>query len=93
MAFNFPVQSMASDVNLLCMLKLYDMRHETGAMPLWPIHDSIIFDIQDTSVIPDLKRIMETYSEELVNHQMKFIVDVKVGENWGDAMIWKEEGE
>jgi len=91
--FNFPVQSMASDINLLCMIKLYNMRYETGAMPLWPIHDSIIFDIQDTSVIPDLKKIMEKYSEELVDHRMKFIVEAKVGENWGDAMVWKEEGD
>ena len=28
MGYNFPVQSMASDINLLCMLKLYKMKEE-----------------------------------------------------------------
>lgn len=89
--YNFPIQSMASDINLLCMLYLYGMREELGATPLWPIHDSIMFDIEDEAVIPRIKKLIETHAEELVGGEMKFPVDVKVGDNWGDAIPWEED--
>ncbi len=82
---------MASDINLLCMLKLYAMREEIGAVPLWPIHDAIIFDMESEACVPKIKKIMEDYSGELVNGRMKFRVDVKVGNNWGDAMPFEKE--
>lgn len=91
--YNFPIQSPASDLNLLCMLHMYQMREELKAVPLWPIHDNIIFDIESETSIPVIKKEIESYAESVVKGVMKFPVDVKVGDNWGDAQIWKEPGE
>ncbi len=91
--YNFPIQSMASDINLLCMIEIYRRRKEFGVTPLWPIHDAILMDIEDPSVVPDVKKVIEDYAFNLVEGKMKFPVDVKLGDNWGDATIWKEEGD
>lgn len=89
--YNFPVQSMASDINLLCMIEMNKRREEFRAVPLWPIHDAIIFDIEDESCVAPIKSFMESYMEDLVGGQMKFIVEEKVGDNWGDAMPLEDE--
>ncbi len=91
--YNFKVQSPASDIPLMVMLRLYEIREETRAVPLWPIHDSIIFDMESEDCVPVIKDHMERIAQELVDGKMRFPVDVKVGDNWGDAQIWKEEGE
>jgi DNA polymerase-1 len=87
---NFLTQSMASDVNLYCMLHLYGMRKELGASPLFPVHDSVLFDIVDPAVIPVLKNEMERYSTELTGNKVEFVEEVKFGKNWGEVKAWKE---
>lgn len=82
---NFRIQSMGSDVNLLCMLHLYDLRNETGAWPLFPVHDSIVMDIPDESSIPILKKEIEEYAKQVVNDEMEFTIDVEAGKSWGDT--------
>ena len=91
--YNFPIQSTASDIPLLVMLKLYGMRDEIRAVPLWPIHDAIIFDMESESCVPVIKGYMEQFAQELVDGEMRFPCEAKVGDNWGDAQIWKEEGD
>ena len=93
MGYNFPIQSTASDIPLLVMLQLYEMQEELRAVPLWPIHDAIIFDMEDEDCVPVIKNHMERIAQELVDGRMRFPVEAKVGDNWGDAQIWKEEGE
>ena len=89
--FNFPIQSMASDVNLLCMLHLYQMREELDITPLWPIHDAIIIDLGPKASVSKVKGIIEAHASELVGGKMIFPVKVKVGDNWGDAIPPEEE--
>jgi uracil-DNA glycosylase family 4 len=86
---NFLIQSMASDVNLACMLYLYGKRKELGAYPLFPVHDSVLFDIVDPAVIPILKDEMERYSTELTGNKVEFVEEVKLGKNWGEVKEWK----
>jgi len=93
MGYNFPIQSTASDIPLLVMLQLYEMREEIRAVPLWPIHDAIIFDMESEDCVPVIKSHMERIAQELVNGEMRFPIKAKVGDNWGDAQIWKEEGD
>ncbi len=76
---NFLVQSMASDINLYCMLHLYNMKAELGARPLFPVHDSIVFDIVGPEVIPQVKKELISYAEGLVDRKVNFGVDLKVG--------------
>lgn len=88
---NFLVQSMASDVNLYCMLHLHQNFRETlGIRPLFPVHDSIVFDVQDRGVIPELRKEIERFSKELVGSDIDFKVDVKAGKSWGDTEVVPE---
>ena len=82
---NFKVQSMASDINLFCMLHLYAIREKTGACPLFPVHDSIVFDIESEDCIPIVKKEIEEFSSGLVNGEMQFKVKLEVGPNWGET--------
>lgn len=82
---NFYPQSMGSDLNLLSMLHLWSMKDKLGIYPLFPVHDSIVIDIPDRSVVPEIKKEMEEYCEELVNGELTFKVDCAVGKSWGDA--------
>jgi uracil-DNA glycosylase family 4 len=86
---NFKVQSMASDVNLFCLLHLYKERKRFGVTPYFPVHDSIVFDVEDLSVIGEVKKELETYSRELVRGEAEFAEDVHYGKNWGELLEWK----
>lgn len=82
---NFYPQSMGSDLNLLSMLHLWEMKDELGIFPLFPVHDSIVINIPDRSVVPVIKKEMEEYCRELVHDELTFKVDCSVGKSWGDA--------
>jgi len=86
MGTNFPIQSTASDINLFCMLYLYESRSRFGAIPMFPVHDSVVIDLQDKGMIPEIIREVEHFSSELVNGQMHFKVEAKVGPNWGETV-------
>ena len=82
---NFYIQSMASDLNLCGMLHLWDMKDKWGIYPLFPVHDSIVIDIPNISVVPEIKKELERYSKELVNGKIGFKVDCSVGTSWGST--------
>jgi len=90
MGANFKIQSMASDINLYTMLHMYNLRDKFGATPLFPVHDSVVFDIESPEAIPLIIKEMEDYAESLVHGEMKFKVEAKVGASWGKAEEWKE---
>lgn len=85
-AVNFYVQSMASDINLFCMLEMWKKREELGANPLFPVHDSIMFDLEDISMIPVIVREVEEYATDLAKNIVPFKVKAEVGRNWGEAI-------
>lgn len=85
---NFYVQSMASDVNLFCMLHLWANKEKWGVWPFFPVHDSILMDVQDPEMIGTIKKELEAYSRELVGDKIVFKEDVKIGKNWGEAKPW-----
>src|SRR3989304_960993 len=82
---NFYIQSMASDINLLCMLHLWRTKDKLGIYPLFPVHDSIVMDIPSVEIATEVEREMEEYAKELVNGEMQFKVECAVGKSWGDA--------
>ena len=82
---NFPVQSMASDINLYGMLHLWGMKEKLGMFPLFPVHDSILFDVCSEDCIPEIKREWERYSKELVGSDIDFWVEFAAGKSWGDV--------
>jgi len=89
MGANFPIQSTASDINLFCMLHLYNLRDELGILPLFPIHDSIVIDIQDKESVPRIIDEIESFSRALVKDEMLFKVEAEIGRNWGETEKWK----
>ncbi len=83
---NFKVQTMASDINLFCMLLMSDMQEETGAVPLFPVHDNIVFDIVDPRMGPQIVDMMERRATELVKDLIPFKVKAQIGRNWGNLV-------
>jgi len=86
---NFGIQSMASDVNLYCMLHMYSLVEQTGATPMFPVHDSIVFDLKQGGLenVTFIKEEMQRYAEELTGGIVPFKVDAKVGKTWGKMDI------
>jgi DNA polymerase I-like protein with 3'-5' exonuclease and polymerase domains len=66
------------------------MRKKLGALPLFPVHDSIVFDVDNLEVIPYLKTEMEKHSMEITGSQIEFVEEIKYGPNWGELKEWKE---
>lgn len=83
---NFKVQSMASDINLFCMLHIFALKDKFGIMPMFPVHDSIVMDIADPSIIPELRKEMEEFTSDLIGDRISFKYDFKVGPNWGEGV-------
>lgn len=86
---NFKVQSMASDLNLLCMLELWNHKDELGVWPMFPVHDSIVMDIPDESVIPKVRKLLLDKASDLVHGEMVFDVEIKYGKSWGETKTWE----
>lgn len=84
---NFPIQSAASDTNLWTMVHLYENADKFGIVPHFPVHDSVIMSIQDKDMVPLVKKEMETFSQEIVNNEMEFDIEVKIGPNWGETKL------
>ena len=89
---NFLVQSMASDMNLFCMLHLWGLRDKLGIYPLFPVHDSIVLDIPDESVLPVIREEVRAFSKELAGGEMDFEVDMAIGPSWGETKPWRGDG-
>ena len=86
---NFGIQSMASDVNLYCMLHMFSLLKETGAIPLFPVHDSIVFDVKEGGLehVEFIKDEMRRYAEEITGGLVPFKVEAQAGKTWGKMDI------
>ncbi len=81
-AANMPIQSASSDLNLLNLIALYEARDRWGIYPLFTVHDSILTEIPDPDVIPEIKAFLEDNAKKFTNDAMEFVYDVKWGINW-----------
>ncbi len=89
MAVNMPIQSASSDLNLLNLIYLYEHRHELNVWPMFTVHDSIICEIPDESVIGTIKKALEENANRITGTPGFFEYDVKYGPSWGEARKWK----
>jgi len=48
------------------------------------VHDELVFEVPDNEV-EDMKKIVKTQMEEVVNLSVPVRVQVKVGKNWLEA--------
>jgi len=92
-AINSPVQSMASDMNLLAMILINRQFKQVGleAYTLGVVHDAINFEIRNDAIhtaLPIIKRTMENLPLKRtfgVNLTVPITADLKVGAWWGGA--------
>ncbi len=86
---NFGIQSMASDVNLYCMLHMFQFIEETGAVPLFPVHDSIVFDVKEGGLdnVEFIKNEMRKHAEDMTGGLVPFKVEAQAGKTWGKMDI------
>ena len=87
MGVNFAPQSTASDINLFCMLYLYENRDRLGIIPLFPVHDANVGEISDVDMIPTIVKEIEDYSKDLMNGAINFVLETKVGDSWGSVKL------
>jgi DNA polymerase-1 len=97
-AINSPVQSFASDMNLIAMIETMKKlrKKKLEAYPLGTVHDATLFEIKTEHLAPALPIIKNTF-ENLplkkkfgVDLDIPIVADVKVGTHWGDAQELSE---
>jgi DNA polymerase-1 len=81
-AVNFMQQSPGSDLMLLNMLHLWEIKDKLGIWPFWPVHDSITSSMKDKDILPLIKKELESYSLEVVGGLIPFEWDMKWGYDW-----------
>lgn len=98
-AINSPVQSMASDMNVLSMILIDDEFRRQGieGHTLGLVHDAINFEIRNDHLaraLPIIKSTMENLPLDKkfgVNLDIPIAADLKVGSHWGDAKELTDE--
>ena len=98
-AINSPIQSFASDMNLLSMILINQEFKRLGirGFALGTVHDAINFEIHDDDLaiaLPLIKDTMQNLPLERkfgVSIDVPIVADLKVGAHWGDAKELSEE--
>lgn len=98
-AINSPVQSFASDMCLLSMVRITNEFRRLGmsAHPIGTVHDAINWEIpagEMSRALPMIKNYMQTLPLERlfgVHLDVPIIADCKVGHRWGGATELSEE--
>lgn len=98
-SINFYVQSIASDLTLISVVKIHHELKKLGidAKIVNTVHDSIIFEVKDepeliSQVVKLGKSVMETVPREYLKCDIiPFKADAEVGYIWGDLEKYKEE--
>lgn len=76
-AINFPIQSMATDMNLAAFAELEAL----GLQTLFPFHDATYVQAPEREV-QETKRIMRRVMTNVLSSPVKWKVDIKAGKNW-----------
>ena len=85
-AYNFPIQSTASDFTLFAIVRCANMLRDLNlpAVPLLTVHDSIVFEAAESQADEAalvVKSVMEGLNFWFMNVPMK--ADFKIGKDWG----------
>jgi DNA polymerase-1 len=95
-AINSPVQSLASDIMLLSLVRLNNSLPRGEARVVGTVHDSILFEVRNDAVervvphihetMTDLSALKKKFGLELT---VPIEVEIKVGQHWGEGKVWK----
>ncbi len=84
MAINAPLQGSSADMIKMAMIKVSKLlKEEKDAIMILQVHDELIFEIKKEKVKKISKKIKKIM-EEIIKLKVPVIVDVSMGENWGE---------
>lgn len=94
-AINSPVQSFASDLMLMSLVRLVDSLPTNRARIVGTVHDSILFELHDDYVEEGVNLIRRTMTDLSVvkkkfgtDVQVPIEVEIKTGTHWGEGSIY-----
>ena len=88
-AVNFPIQSTASDMCSMALVKAEDALKGIG-FPLYTVHDQVVTEILEDRIDEGISRMREVMMEPMFDtHGVQFDVTVEIGPNLGDVEKWK----
>jgi len=84
MAINMPIQGMSADIVKLAMLAVYkEYKNNPDVKIILQVHDEIILEVKETLAEEVAKKVKEIM-ENVYKLKVPLVVDVKVGDNWGE---------
>ncbi|MDO8569341.1 MAG: DNA polymerase [bacterium] len=91
MAINAPMQGTQADLIKIAMKKIDEYikseKHEHDIHLVLQVHDELVYEIRDSLVNKagrHFKQLMETVLPEAKTFDVPIVVEVEVGENWGE---------
>jgi DNA polymerase I len=91
MAINAPIQGTQSDIIKIAMARIDSYLEKQGlskdAQLLLQVHDELVYEIKDKKVeeiSKEIKKIMESVIDPKDIYDIELLVDVSVGDNWGE---------
>lgn len=93
-AINSPVQSFASDLMLLSLVRLTRLLPQSRARIVGTVHDALLFEVRDDvvpemvenirSVMEDTKTVKKLFGAEIT---VPIEVEISVGSHWGEGKV------
>jgi DNA polymerase I len=84
MAINMPIQGLAADIVKLAMIKVYEeYKDNSDVKMILQVHDEIILEVKE-SLAEEVSKKVKEIMEAVYKLKVPLLVDVKVGDNWGE---------
>jgi len=84
-AVNAPLQGSAADIIKKAMISIHDkLAEKYQTKMLLQVHDELVFEVPENE-LEDVKQLIKTEMEQVVNLPVPLIVDIGVGNNWYEA--------
>lgn len=92
-ASNFPIQSTASDLVMIAAIRLHDWLVSHGVKLVNVIYDSLLMEVDAVAdaialVSQYVSAAMERVPRDLLGDKVRFVVDCKVGNRWGELQAY-----
>lgn len=91
-AINSPIQSFASDLMLIALIRLHGLLDPAVCRIVGTVHDSILFEVKDEHVaeyarlikdtMEDMEHLFRLFGTEVT---VPIIADIEVGQHWGEG--------
>uniref|UniRef100_A0A6M3L6G3 DNA-directed DNA polymerase n=1 Tax=viral metagenome TaxID=1070528 RepID=A0A6M3L6G3_9ZZZZ len=85
-AVNFPIQSTAADVIMLASVTMFNwlIQNHQRVRVIGNVHDALLFEVKNDPFIKGNIAMIKQFMETSVSLPLPMIVDVKIGDNWGE---------